>query len=190
MCLFAFKLQLSSMRGYGIALLLVMLGCSVSPLPQMEAAIPVPADAAYVALFRRAIALGSRAAYCEIPTDLLCVALRRERRPGDSWEDRFLDPDPAVVQQLRQSYAAVRPYSACEIEPLRPLQEGSLVVEPATGKRGLLLWVTQIQEVPGEPMKILVGYYQHGRSAGGWRCSLTRQDAEWVATDCQLERIL
>lgn len=148
------------------------------------------ADASFeVAAFRTAIRLGERTAYPEPQPRLYCLTRIQVRQP-DHAQGARVDPDPATLEALASDFSGVRPNSACFVERMRaPNDPTSLVVERATGRRGIAIWVALPDTTsPGEH-RVQIGYYQAGLSAADWDCVLVRRAPGWIVTKCALIRI-
>jgi hypothetical protein len=160
------------------------------------ASAPAPADstALAVALFRTAIDLAQRTAHGAAASEVVCLSRRRRSRLAGDGTPGSAAPDSAVVARLqaemREELPIVRPVNACRVDPLGSAPRSvSLVVERATGRRGLLVWATApTADGPGR-LSVEVGYYQHGLSAADWRCAVRREGEGWLVDGCRLERI-
>lgn len=147
-----------------------------------------------IALFRAAVDLGRRTAHGAAAPEVLCLARRLPPALAADWTAQYAEPDSAAVAQLRQELRdelpAVRPLTACRIDPIGAAPRSvSLVVERATGRPGLLVWAAAPAGDGAGGLSVRVGYYEHGVSAADWRCAVRREGERWVVDGCRLERI-
>jgi hypothetical protein len=133
-----------------------------------------------VATFRAAIVQGQLSAHGGAVPEVLCLA-----RASGGHGGGYSDPDSVVVARVRQQTPAARSVSECRIDPLGSAPHNtSLVVERATGRRGLVIWVgTPARDSTGA-LRVSVGYYEHGLSAAGWSCAVRRTGDEWFVNAC------
>lgn len=170
-----------------LILLIACPGCATIPAERFDPDAALTGSA--VAVFERAIDLGVQTAPGDRRTDVLCIAIRSVGASSRvSWRETFADPPPSVLTALQRKHASVRPYSACDIEPLRPPSDrSSLVSERATGARGLLLWME------GEDLEstdqVGIGYYENGLSAAEWHCAVRRESGATHVGTCDLVSI-
>ena len=154
---------------------------------------PATADdriAVAVAAFRTAIVHGQLTAHGDAAPDVLCLAAMLPTSSTASLQSRLAEPDSSVVALLRERFPAVRPISACRIEPLRgALDNTSLVVERETGKRGLVIWIEPAKRNTVGAVVARLGYYENGFSAADWVCAVRRIDDEWIVNACRMTRI-
>jgi hypothetical protein len=115
--------------------------------------------------------------------EVVCVA---EVRNG-----RDQDPSPRVIEVLRQNRRfKFVPRSQCIIEPLiATSRDRSLVVEPATGKRGLLIRVGRDERAFFHPLLMHVSYYEGGLSAAWWNCWAIPVWGGVTLSNCDLQAI-
>lgn len=135
-----------------------------------------------VAIYRVAFTNGTHTAHAATLPDVVCV---QGQRPG-------VDPSPAILDSLQEGRSSlVRPMSACKIQALRGSPRGvSLVVDTLTGKRGITVWAGEPTFAADGSFTVDTRYYQHGLSAGDWRCKgRRRSDQGWEITSCTLLRI-
>lgn len=133
-----------------------------------------------VATFRAAIVQGQLTAHGGAVPEVLCLARSALRVGG-----KYSDPDSIVVARIQLETPAARPYSACRIEPLDSAPHNtSLVVERATGRRGLVIWATTPERDSTGKLTVALGYYEHGLSAAGWSCAVRRTRDEWFVNAC------
>ena len=139
-----------------------------------------------VAAFRTAIVQGQLTAHGGAVPEVLCLARAPWQRPSVE----FTDPDSAVVARIREKTPMARPMSACRVDPLGSADRNtSLVVERATGRRGLVIWAGTPQADVMGAITVLVGYYEHGLSAADWSCAVRRVHGEWIVNACTMLRI-
>ena len=139
-----------------------------------------------VAVFRTAIVQGQLTAHGGAVPEVLCLARAPWQRP----DGKSADPDSAVVARIREKTPTARPMSACRVDPLgSAVRNTSLVVERATGRRGLVIWAAPPQADVMGAVTVLIGYYEHGLSAADWSCAVRRAHDEWIVNACTMLRI-
>jgi hypothetical protein len=110
--------------------------------------------------------------------------------PPTLWKDRLVDPDSIVMALVRAHVPEVQPMSACRIEPLRSAADNtSLVVDRASGRRGLVIWMEPPERNSLGVVVARIGYYEHGLSAAEWTCVVRRVNDEWVVNACRMTSI-
>ena len=137
-----------------------------------------------VAVFRTAIVQGQLTAHGGAVPEVLCLA----RSPWHGVGPSSADPDSAVVAQIHTKTPTVRPMSACMVEPLgtNAVRNTSLVVERATGRRGLVIWAATPQRDSTGALTVRIGYYEHGLSAADWSCAVRQANDEWIVNACRM----
>jgi hypothetical protein len=130
-------------------------------------------------LYRTAFANGLRTAHAMEKPALVCVA-------GTAG-----DPLPAVVAALADSTTfLVRPKSACRVEPLQSPSTGkSLVVDTLTGRRGIVITVTDVAFDSSNGFTFHTTYYENGRSGAYWDCRGRRTGVRWEVVSCRMTGI-
>ena len=137
-----------------------------------------------VAAFRAAIVQGQLTAHGGAVPEVLCLA----RSPAG--HGNYTDPDSIVVARIQDQTPTARSFSACRIDPLGSAPRNtSLVVERATGRRGLVIWVGTPERDSTGALTVTVGYYEHGLSAAGWSCAVRRTQDEWFVNACVMRWI-
>ena len=144
-------------------------------------------------IYTAAFTNGTQTAHAAAAPELVCVR-GLTTHPLDQPLARMesqLDPPAAVLNALQKDRALlVRPMSACRREPLRPgTGSMSLVVDTLTGKRGISISASTPVFGPSGTFFFTTGYYEHGRSAGGWTCEGRRERDSWVITKCEMRWI-
>ena len=138
-----------------------------------------------VAMFRAAIVQGQLTAHGGAVPEVLCLA-----RSSVQWGGNYSDPDSIVVARIQQETPTARPFSACRIDPLDSApRNASLVVERATGRRGLVIWAGTPERNSTGALTVPLGYYEHGLSAAGWSCAVRRTQDEWFVNACVMRWI-
>jgi hypothetical protein len=143
---------------------------------------PIDSTALAVAVFRTAIVQGQLTAHGRAIPEVLCLATA-SRRAGQ----RYGEPDSIVVARVREQVQMVRPISACRIDPLQGAPwNTSLVVETATGRRGLVIWVDTPQRDSTGAVTVHIGYYEHGLSGADWMCAVRAGQTDWIVNACRM----
>ena len=139
-----------------------------------------------VAVFRAAIVHGQLTAHGGAVPAVICLAQVGSRRPTN----QFDEPDSAVIARIRERVPVARPMSACLVEPLRSARDNTpLVVERATGRRGIIVWMQAPARNTTGALTVGIGYYEHGLSAADWICAVRRDGTEWIVNACRMTRI-
>jgi hypothetical protein len=140
-----------------------------------------------VAMFRAAIVQGQLTAHGGAVPEVLCLARSTSSRGVGG---NYSDPDSIVVARVRQQSPTARPVSECRIDPLDSAPHNtSLVIERATGRRGLVIWVGALERDSTGALTVPLGYYEHGLSAAGWSCAVRRTQDEWFVNACVMRWI-
>jgi hypothetical protein len=150
----------------------------------------VAEDTAFLgAVFRTAFREGLYTAHGADTPQLVCVGVDPNTNfEGGDWLRRLVDPPPSVIADLQRGRSIlVRPRSACVV-----LARGSAadrtsrVQDTISGKRGILVYVNMPEQLADSTLAVRFAYYEHGLSAGWWKCTVRRRDSGWEVARCEL----
>ena len=92
-----------------------------------------------------------------------------------------------LIDLQRDRSILVRPQSACALMPRGPARDRtSLVRDTLTDKRGIFVYVNAPEPLADGTRLVRFAYYEHGLSAGEWKCTVRKRDAVWEVARCQL----
>jgi hypothetical protein len=182
-------MMLRVLRDVGIAAISATLGAVGQPaVAQGRSPVGATDTAMMAAIFRTAVREGLYTAHGANAPALVCIGLAGSAPLRPDYLERLVDPPITLVRALQRSRTLdIRPSSTCGIER----QEGaprhtSLVADRRTGKRGILVWVQDPLRQPDGTYVVEFGYFEHGLSAGEWKCTVRRRPSGWEVAPCTL----
>jgi hypothetical protein len=138
-----------------------------------------------VAVFRVAIVHGQLTAHGAAVPEVFCLAMARFG-PSPTGE-RFGEPDSTVVARVSEKFSNARPMSACHVDPRsNATDHRSLVVERATERRGIVVWMEPPARDTTGALTVHIGFNENGLSAAYWICAIRRTAQEWVVNACRM----
>jgi hypothetical protein len=138
------------------------------------------------AVLRTAVREGLYTAHGANPPALVCIGLAGSAPLGPGYLEHLADPPITLVKQLQRGRTLdIRPSSACRFSQGAP-RHTSLVLEPRTGKRGILVWLQDPLRQPDGTYSVEFGYFEHGLSGANWKCTVRRRPSGWEVAPCQL----
>ena len=174
-------------RDVGVAAISAALAVAWQPAVAQRAPRAATTDTAMrAAILRTAVREGLYTAHGANAPALVCVGLAGGAPLRPDYLEHLADPPITLVKQLQRGRTLdIRPSSACRFSQGGP-RHTSLVVEPRTGKRGILVWIQDPLLQPDGTYSVEFGYFEHRLSAGNWKCTVRRRTSGWEVAPCQL----
>jgi hypothetical protein len=183
------EMILRVLRDLGVAAISATLGAVWQPVvAQGGSRVGATDTAMMAAVLRTAVREGMYTAHGANPPALVCIGLAGSAPLGPGYLEQLADPPITLVNQLQRGRTLdIRPSSACRLQHSEGApRHTSLVVEPRSGKRGILVWVQDPLRQPDGTYSVELGYFEHGLSAANWKCTVRRQPPGWEVAPCVL----
>jgi len=183
------QMILRVVRNVSVGAISATLGAAWHPVvAQGSSPVSATDTAMMTAVLRTAVREGMYTAHGANPPALVCIGLAGSGPLGPGYLEHLADPPVTLVNQLQRGRTLdIRPSSACGIQHSEGApRHTSLVVEPRSGKRGILVWVQDPLRQPDGTYSVEFGYFEHRLSGANWKCTVRRRPSGWEVAPCAL----